>query len=85
MLSNATETENAVTPMPTPDNGEKMPMDQHNPGSPLDGLIGTGTEASNPEVKIENTLTSDHGGDHGEGPSDRQGPKRSTGTGHKAP
>jgi hypothetical protein len=42
-------------------------MDQNNPGSPLDGLIGTGTEASNPEVKVENTLTSNHGSDHGEG------------------
>ena len=58
-----------------------MPMNQNNPaGSPLDGLIGTGTEASNPEVKVENTLSSDHGGGHGEGPSDRQGPKRSKGT-----
>ena len=66
--------------LPSPDNGEKMPMNQKNPGSPLDGLVGTGTEASHPEVKVENTLSSNHGGDHGEGPSDRQGPKRSTGT-----
>jgi hypothetical protein len=60
----------------TPDTGEKMPMNQHNPGSPLDGLVGTGTTASNPEVKVETPLKSNHG----EGPSDRQGPKRSKGT-----
>ena len=36
----------------TPDTGEDMPMKQNNPGSPLDGWFGTGTEASNPEVKI---------------------------------